>query len=313
MSVLGLDLGGSHITCGIVRDADVLASFTLKTEAHALTPLLPELAQRLRAICDSMSIPLSSCRGLGIGFPAVVDGRNNEILATHGKFTDVTADDLQVWCQQEFGLPVRIENDARLALLGEHSAGAAKGFEDAVIVTLGTGIGAAAMLQGRLVHSYMGQAGTLGGHLSVSYQGRPCKCGAIGCAEAEASTAALPTMCRDWPGFADSALAGQLSQNFVTLFRASDAGDLVAQQILERCIEVWSALAVTLVNAYGPQILIFGGGVMKRGEEILNPIRDYVEKHAWRTSRGMARIAVSALEGNAALVGAESLFTEVTE
>lgn len=312
MSIVALDLGGSHITCGIVRDAHVLASFSVETDAHSLRNLLPELARRLKAICDCAGFPVAVCKGVGIGFPAVIDGRTNEILATHGKFTDVTREDLQEWCAYEFALPMKIENDVKLALLGEHAAGAARGFEDVVMVTLGTGIGAAAMLQNRLLRSHMGQAGTLGGHLSVSFGGRPCKCGAIGCAEAEASTAALPVMCLDWPGFPDSMLARESRLDFATLFRAKDAGDSVARELLRHCIEVWSALAVNLVNAYGPQILLFGGGVMERGEEILGAIRAYVEQHAWRTSRGMAQIEAATLGQEAALIGAEALFSVVS-
>ncbi len=311
MSVLALDLGGSHVGCAVVENGLVLASSDVATNGRWLRELLPELAARLRDNCRASGTSAEECRGIGIGFPAIVDSRSGEILSTLGdKFADLTAADLRAWSNSEFGLPVRIENDAKLALLGERFAGAAKGFEDVVMVTLGTGIGVAVMLQNRLLHSHMGQAGTLGGHLVVRFNGRPCVCGAIGCAEAEASTSVLPALCREWPGFAASSLAQEPELNFATLFHARDAGDQVAGEVIAHCIAVWSALTVSLVHAYGPQLILFGGGISKRDDEILRPLRTYVEQHSWKTIRGTARIEAASLGADAAFVGAEAIFLE---
>jgi glucokinase len=311
MSVLALDLGGSHVGCAVVSDGTLLASSTVTTDARSLRELLPELAAQLRKSCSAAGISPENCKGLGIGLPAIVDSRSGEVLSTLGsKFADCMGADLQAWSKREFGLPLRIENDARLALLGENSAGSTRGFEDVVMITLGTGIGVAVMLQHKLMHSQMGQAGNLGGHLVVRFDGRPCVCGAIGCAEAEASTSVLPDLCREWPGFEESSLAQETELNFATLFRARQAGDQVADQLIEHCIAIWSALTVSLIHAYGPQLILFGGGVAQRGEEILRPLRDYVERHSWKTSRGRPRIQAAILGADAALIGAETLFLE---
>jgi len=309
MTVLALDLGGSHVGCGVVDSGSVIASSSISTDARSLRETLPELAVRLRESCRASGVSPEACKGIGIGFPAIVDSRSGELLSTlSGKFDDLTAKDLQSWSHREFGLPLRIENDAKLALLGESLVGTAKGFEDVVMVTLGTGIGVAVMLQNRLLHSRLGQAGTLGGHLVVRFNGRPCVCGGVGCAEAEASTSVLPALCREWPGFAESSLAKESQLNFSTLFESRDAGDSVSAELIDHCIDVWSALTVSLVHAYGPQLILFGGGVAKRGEEILRPIGAYVEQHSWKTSRGIARIEAATLGADAALVGAEALF-----
>ena len=310
MSVLALDLGGSHIGCAVVNDSLVLASSTITTSARSLRELLPELTARLRESCRAAGVSLESCQGLGIGFPAIVDSRSGELLSTLGaKFADMAGAELQAWSNREFGLPLRIENDAKLALLGERFAGAARAFEDVVMVTLGTGIGVAVMLQNRLLHSYMGQAGTTGGHIVVRFNGRPCVCGAIGCAEAEASTSVLPELCRKWPQFAESSLSQESQLNFATVFNARDAGDPVANEVIDHCIAIWSVLTVSLIHAYGPQMILFGGGISQR-EEILRPIRAYVAQHSWKTSRGVARIEAAALGVDAALIGAEALFRE---
>ncbi len=320
MSVLAIDLGGSHIGCAVVNGGSILASrsitlpkTTAATEARSLRQVLPELAAQLRHACSTAGIALESCAGIGVGFPAIVDSRTGDVLSTLGpKFADLSGADLMAWADDEFSLPLRIENDAKLALLGEHVAGAARGVEDVVMVTLGTGIGVAVMLQNRLMHSHFGQAGSIGGHLIVRLNGRLCVCGANGCAEAEASTSILPDLCRTWPRFSESILAREPHLHFATLFQARDAGDVVAGEVLDHCIHIWSALTVNLVHAYGPQLILFGGGVAQRGEQILHPIRAYVQQHAWQTSRGTTRIAAATLGAHAALIGAEALFLEET-
>lgn len=311
MTVLALDLGGSHVGCGVVQGGTVLASSFIPVEANSLRQILPTLAGQLRQNCRNASVLLGGCKGVGVGFPAIVDRRTNEILSTLGdKFADVTGADLEAWAAREFGLPLRLENDAKLSLLGEQVAGGAQGFDDVVMVTLGTGVGVAAMLQKRLLHSRMGQGGCVGGHLIVRLNGRPCICGANGCAEAEASTSVLPALCRDWPGFAQSTLAQVDKVNFATLYEARDAGDPVAVQVIDHCVSIWSALAVNLVHAYGPQLILFGGGVAQRGERLLTPIRAYVHQHTWKTTRGEAIVQNAKLGAYAALIGAEVLFAE---
>ena len=310
MKVLGIDCGGSHLSCGLIEDKKILAWEDIRTDATSLRQLLPTLADVLRNLCARAGSPLDSCVGVGIGLPVVMDATTGETLSTLEKFRDLPDVDLSRWSMAELGLPARFENDARLALLGEHAAGAAAGAHDVVMITLGTGIGGAAMLQDRLLFSRLGQAGCLGGHLTVNLLGRRCVCGAIGCAEAEASTSVLPEVCREWPSFAGSKLAGVTPLNFDLLFQTADAGDRVANQVLSHCIRVWSALTVSLIHAYGPELILFGGGVMKRGEEILTPLREWVHKHMWTTSRGVPRIEVAALGNHAALFGAEALFSE---
>ena len=246
--------------------------------------------------------------GVALGFCGIVDGERNEILSTLDKYSDAVGVDLHGWAQQEFGLSLRIENDACMALLGEHRAGAAQSARDVVMITLGTGIGGAAMLGGRLLRSYAGQAGCLGGHLPVNFRGRRCSCGAVGCAESEASTAVLPILCREASGFDTSLLAAEPRLDFKALFRAVDAEDAVASGILDHCVSVWSALTVGLIHAYGPELVVFGGGVMQRGEALLEPIRAYVAEHTWGTKRGLPGIVAAQLGVRAALLGGGTLF-----
>jgi len=307
VGVLAVDLGGSHAGVAVVEQGRVLSEAVIDTDAQSMKNLLPEITARLLDCCNKSGVNPRDCLGIGFGIPGIVDGRTGEILSIFNKFTDLDVGDLRSWSEAAFGLSLRIENDAALALLGEHYAGAARGIGDVVLVTLGTGIGVSAMLQHQLLRSHLGHAGSLGGHLVVRFDGRRCACGAVGCAEAEASTSVLPAIAAGWPGFKDSQLAAVPRLNFEELFRAHDAGDLVAREIVTHSIEVWSALAVTLIHAYGPQMMLFGGGVMRRQKEILEPIRAYVERHAWRSSRGVTRIEAASRGVQAAFLGVEAL------
>jgi glucokinase len=308
LTTISLDLGGSHIAVAVVRSKTILAERSVVTNASSLTDDLPRIGRLVRECLTESEIDLGHIKGIALGYCGVVDSETGEILSTLNKYPDSQAIDLPVWAKSEFNLPLRIENDACLALLGEVTAGAARGANDVVMVTLGTGIGGAAMLEGRLLRSRAGQAGCLGGHLPVNFKGRRCACGAIGCAEAEASSAVLPLLCREHQNFSASLLAQQAMMDFKTVFHAADDGDCVAQDVIDRCFEVWSALTVGLIHAYGPELVVFGGGVLARGERVLTPIRDYVERHMWRTTRGVPRLSIAELGHRAALLGGPELF-----
>jgi glucokinase len=247
--------------------------------------------------------------GVAIGFAALVDSRVNRILSTDGKYEDVKDIDLAEWFRENVGLPARIENDARMALLGESYAGAARGFTDVVMMTLGTGIGGVAMIEGKLLRGKHAQAGCLGGHIPAVFNGRPCTCGAIGCAEAEASGWSLPMIIKDWPAATDSALSRYSNVGFKEVFEEAARGDTVAVAIRDRCLHVWAATAVGLVHAYDPEMILIGGGVMKSADVIIPHIESYVHKYAW-TPWGKVQVRAAELGNNAVLMGAVPLLSQ---
>lgn len=305
MKALAVDLGGSHVSCALVEDKCILASRTVPADRTSnLHSLLPSLAENLKEIRGGMCN--SGLAGVVFSFCGLVDYAHGRILSTNAKFDDGPRVDLLGWCRKELDLALKMENDARLALLGEWYAGAAEGCDDVVMITLGTGIGGAAMSQGRLLRGKHSQAGCLGGHLPVDFEGRICSCGAVGCAEAEASSVSLPDVCRNHPHFASSPLAAESPITFETLFRHLDQGDRVAQDVADRCLRVWASNIVGLIHAYDPELVIAGGGVMKSATHILPFLQTYVQRHAW-TPWGKVRVVGAELGNNAALLGAVPL------
>jgi glucokinase len=309
---IAIDLGGSHATIAVVRGAEVLGSDEVALDsAQALGPALPLFAKVIRKLLAQLTISASQCAGLALGFCGLADARIGRVVSTNKKYEDAPTIDFRAWSQTEFGLPFAIENDARMALLGERHVGAARGFDNVVMITLGTGIGGAAMIEGKLLRGKHAQAGCLGGHLPAKVGGRPCTCGAVGCLEAEASGWALPLIAREWSGYRESELSRR-EVNFRAVFELADAGDQVAKGVRDHCLQVWSAGAVGLIHAYDPELIVMGGGVMRRAADILPCVQSYVNEHAW-TPWGKVRVIAAELGNNAGLFGAIPLLAETTK
>jgi glucokinase len=311
MKAIAIDLGGSHATVGILDDQNLVDSAEISLDcADGLASALPLMANATRDLLRKHTLHESDCYGIALSFCGLADASTGKVVSTNQKFDDAIGLDLPGWARDEFGLDFAIENDARMALLGEWFAGSARGTDDAVMITLGTGIGGAAMMNGQLVRGKHVQGGCLGGHLPALFSGRRCTCGAIGCSEAEASGWALPLIAQEWPGFAGSALSEADQVNFRALFECASQGDSVAVAIQERCLRVWAATAVGLIHAYDPEIVIFGGGVMRSSEKILPFIQEYVCDHAW-TPWGTVKVVAAELGNHAGLFGAIPLLKQV--
>lgn len=300
---IAIDLGGSHAACAIVRGNAIVASRSLQADrASGFARMLPALKRAVFELLQVAEIKRVDCAGVVLGFCGIVSPRDKRVLATNEKYDDATGLDMSTWFDDAFGLPLLLENDARLALLGEHRFGAARGTRDAVMITLGTGVGGAALLDGRLLQSQHGLAGAIGGHLPVVLNGRRCSCGNRGCGDAEASTASLPGIYREFAGEAAGSLTGR-TFGFAELFDAIEEGDKPALATLEHCLQVWSALTVALIHAYDPEVVVYGGSVLKRADEILPRIQEYVDAHAWTSGRKVP-LRCAVLGSDAALLGA---------
>ena len=310
MAVLACDAGATRIKFGIVENGRVLAHDSIPSlSEHGLAPRLPDLADALRGICRTANIPLEACGGISMSVPSIVDVATGRILAEYGRFRDMPTLDLRAWAMAEFGKPIALENDARMACIGEWRAGAGRGCDNMVMITLGTGLGVSAVMEGRLVRGTHGQAGILGGHLTVRYGGQPCGCGNIGCAESEASSKVLAEVARAHPAYPGSALAREELLDFAAVFRTAAAGDACALAVRDHSLLVWSSLVVSLIHAYDPELIVLGGGIMASADVILPAVRAHVHRYA-HTPWGKVTIVPTALGDTAALVAGEWLLQE---
>lgn len=309
MTILACDVGGTRIKLGLVRGARLLAQSEIDAEANkGLASALKRIAKVVRPLCRKAGIEAQALGGFGLSFPGIIEPRTGKILSTPaGKFDDAKNLKVPQIVERLLGVPTRICNDANAALAGEWHFGAARGSRSAVMMTLGTGIGASAIIDGVPLRGQHGQAGCLGGHLTANLDGQICLCGNIGCAESEASTWALPAQTRAHPNFATSRLAREKTIDYAAVFRAAAQGDKVAAELRDHSIRVWSIALVNLIHAYDPECAVIGGGIMRSGAIILPRLRRYVSKHAW-TPWGKVKIKPAALGNNAGMFGVASLF-----
>jgi glucokinase len=309
--ILVADIGGTRIKLGLVRGERLLAQTEIDADARrGLALALERIARSVPALCREAGVKLSALAGFGLSFSGIIEPRTEKILSTPaGKFDDAKNLNVSKIVAARLGLPARICNDANAALLGEWRFGAARGCGSAVMLTLGTGIGAAAIINGVPLRGQHGQAGCLGGHLTVNWSGHECLCGNVGCAESEASTWALPALARAHPDFAGSRLAREKVLDYAAVFRAAAQRDRVAIELRDRAIRVWSVALVNLIHAYDPELAVIGGGIMRSGKIILPVMRRHVMRHAW-TPWGKVKIKPAALGNNAGLMGVASLFQD---
>ncbi|PWN68429.1 ROK family protein [Chryseobacterium phosphatilyticum] len=301
--VIAIDMGGTKIKIGLVQEGAVLSYISVDADSgKGLTPKLPVIKGAVENILSQHNLTIDDISGFGIASPGIVDSIEKRIISIDKKFGDAPEINLEEWCLQTFNLPFFIENDARSALIGEWKYGKANTYDNIVLMTLGTGIGSAVVMEGQLLRGKHFTAGVLGGHSVINYQGNICNCGNRGCVETEASTWNLPVIAAAQKNFTDNQLALHQIIDYELIFRLAEEGDSAAAAIRDRSLQVWSACAINLIHAYDPEVLVLTGGIMASNFYILPFIRQHVEAHAW-TPWGKVRIEEGSFPRTAALLG----------
>jgi glucokinase len=304
------DIGGTRIKLAVMKHHTVLAQDCLEARSHeGLAPQLPRIVRAFDELCIKSGVGVHERSAVAIAFPSLIDADTGRVRTAYGKYSDAPDLDLVRWAQVTLGLPLVIENDARAALLGEWQAGAGRGSNDLVMVTLGTGLGTAALIRGHLVRGRHGQAGVLGGHLTVRQDGRACTCGNQGCAEAEASTFALPAIAARRSDFAASPLSTARTIDYAAVLRLARERDPCAIALRTQAIEIWTAMIVNLIHAYDPERVIIGGGIVAGGVDFLDELEHHVHRRA-HTPWGRVDMLPAQLGDAAALYGGEYLVGE---
>jgi glucokinase len=274
MSALCIDFGGTEIKLGVLDGSRVVAATTLPNTGDG---------GDLDAVSAAARTLGAAFEAVAIAVPGVVDRASASLVAAHGKYSWARGFDLDAWSRSAFGLPATIENDARAALYGEAVHGCAAGARDAVMITLGTGIGTAALVDGTLLRGSHDHAGILGGHVTVDLDGPDCTCGNVGCAEAVASTWALQ---RD--AAASPSLAGALRRSdgaaprLRELVERRDDPDVAPE--FDRFVRAWAAAIVGMCHAYDPDAVIVSGGVMRAADVLLPRLTSLVHDRLWSSS-----------------------------
>ena len=267
---VGLDVGGTNLKAGLV---DVTGK--LRT---ALSEPTPRSVQGFQALAQSFIATLSkdaTVRAIGIGCKGVVDTKTTMLVRSPGDLKHLEGNSLRDLLSAAVnGKPVYADNDARTALIAEWLWGAAKGCENVLMLTLGTGVGGGMLMQGQIMRGAHGVAGHVG-HMTIDPHGPMCICGNYGCLETVFSARSIEAEAfsarhrRVGSVLTDAQQSPDCSQ----VFQAAAESDEVAQWIIERATLHLGAAVASLVHLVDPELIILGGQIAEAGEQLLEPLR----------------------------------------
>lgn len=309
---IGIDLGGTTMTAGLVNeDYEIVGKITWATRLpRPAEDLEKAMADLCREVAKQNGVDFSEVRYVGIGTPGSVNFTTGFV----GYNTNFNYYDWNLGTDLEalLGCKVYVENDANAAAFGEYIAGGAKGYKDAVVITLGTGIGSGIILDGKILRGFNFAAGEMG-HTVIVKDGRKCNCGRHGCWERYASARALSEDTKAAMREHRDTIMWDLVKdidhvNAKTSFDAMEKGDALAKQVVENWMEYVGCGIANVVNTFEPEVICIGGGVSNQGETLLGPVRAYVEKETHDITTGcVPEIRACVLRNDAGVIGAAAL------
>jgi glucokinase len=307
--VIGVDLGGTKLLAGAVDDELRVHHRALRSSRGTETSeVLAIIEGAVREVVEAVD---GGVDAVGIGIPSTIDRhRGVSVYATHLPLAGVPVADLLA---ERLGLPVFMDNDANLALLVEHRAGAARGARNALMLTLGTGIGGGILIDGRIYRGSLGAAGELG-HIVIDENGPPCQgnCPNRGCLEVMASGSALVREATALAGERPRSALGQVlaSGRGITgplVTELAHDGDEAAREVIARIGRHLGVGITSLVNTFDPDVVIIGGGVVAAGELLLEPARDELHMRGLPPAREHAQVVLAHFGEESGMLGAALL------
>lgn len=315
MYYLGIDLGGTNIVAGVVdENYKIMAKAECKTAVpRPESEICESMAAVAKKAVEKAKLTMNDIKSIGIGVPGAVNPKTGKVEYSANLFFHNW--EIVKMMKSLINKPVVIENDANAAAYGEFLAGSAKGANNAIAITLGTGVGAGIIIDGK-IYSGSNYAGAEMGHMVIVKDGKECACGRKGCWEAYASATGLIALTKEAilqekPDFSYmlKSINGDINKiSGLTPFNAMRAGDAAGKQVVDKYIEYLACGIVNAVNIFQPDILCIGGGISKEGETLLAPLRALVEQYRYTKHNDKQTKIVSASLGNdAGIIGAALL------
>ena len=292
MVSLGIDLGGTQIKCGLVRDGQVLRWGRCDTRLEeGYEAVVRRMARQAKTVLKEEAAAF-----VGIASPGLVDPRQGMVRYSNnfGWRDAPLAADLAA----ALGLPARIANDAQCAALGEALYGAGRGVVRMAMVTIGTGVGGGFVRDGKLETDGYGAMAYIFGHAIIAYDGKLCNCGRRGCLETYASASAVARR-------GAQVFAGEKSVR--EIFALARAGDAVAQGVLREFVEYLTAGVVNIANILRPHRIVLGGGVSASADLLLPAVNEGLQKGVYGYDYAPVQAVCARLGNRAGVVGAANL------
>ncbi|MBR6451542.1 MAG: ROK family glucokinase [Lachnospiraceae bacterium] len=305
----GIDVGGTTVKMGLFSpEGNVIekGEIPTRTENNGAF-IIQDVADAILRKMEERSIQKEDVIGIGIGVPGPVD-KNGVVFQAVNLGWGVT--DLKSELEKKTGLPVKAGNDANVAALGEMWKGGGAGYDDMVLVTLGTGVGGGVIVNGKVVVGVGGAGGEIGHIHMQDDEPEACGCGNHGCLEQYASATGIVRLANKKLALSDresSLRSAEVSAK--TVFDAVKAGDPLAMEVAEEFGEYLGKGLAVIAGICNPKIFVIGGGVSKAGDVLISYVQKYYKKYVFHASRD-ALFALATLGNDAGIYGAAKLILE---
>ncbi len=309
---IGIDIGGTNLSTGVVdENYKIVGRGKIKTGSErSYEEVVADVIESVKLAVADAKVDMEDVRWIGAGCPGtcntetgIVEYSNN----LHWHNAPLLAD-----IEKAFGKKTYIENDANAAAFGEFLAGAAKGSKNAVIITLGTGVGAGIIIDGKIFSGTNFAGGEIG-HTVIVIDGYECTCGRRGCFEAYSSARGLVRMTREAMEKHPASKIHQLVEadgriSARTAFNAAKMLDEDGQAVVDRYIKALACGITNTINIFQPDILAIGGGVCNEGDNLLIPLKKQVAEQIYsKNSKKNTEICLCSLGNDAGIIGAAML------
>ena len=306
---MGIDLGGTNIECGIVTEQGTVLHRVTRPALPERGPerVLDDMAEMTEVVAHDIGASHDEVIGIGIGAPGPLSHRDGIIFK---------AANLPGWenvrvprgIMKRVSLPATLENDGNAAAYGEFWAGAGKDVRSMVAFTLGTGVGAGAIIEGELLRGHFENALELG-HTIVDPGGRPCSCGQRGCLERYCSASSLGRRAVEEiergakSSLAEHIQAGQ-ALGSLPVVEAARAGDALAGRIWDDACRFLAIGCINVQHTFNPERIVFGGGMSRAGDFLLDRVRIHLDAQKWHLHTDLPQVVIGQLDNNAGVIGA---------
>lgn len=312
---MGIDIGGTAIKGGLFTDdGEILNKLSVSTEsALGSEKVIQNSIKLCKKLLVGTTISMENISGIGMGIPGGIDSKNGIVLYSNNlHWKDVK---IKEEMQNALGVEVRITNDANAAALGEASFGNASDVKNSVLITLGTGIGAGIIIDGKLFEGGYSLGGEIG-HTVIHSGGGICTCGRRGCFEVYSSATALiretkQAMLENKDSKLWEIVNGDIEKvNGKTSFELAKT-DKTAKKVVDDYIENLAIGLTNVANIFRPEIILLGGGISKEGDNLVLPLQEKLnEKIYGGNNFAPVKIKVAKLGNNAGMFGGLGLFVE---
>lgn len=285
---IGVDIGGMSAKIGVLENNKIIERVDIPITNDMTAD---NIADSLISLCRELILHYHA-GSIGIGVPGIIT--DGAVTTANLPFKDYRLGEI---LSSALKIPVKIDNDANCAALGEQIAGAGKGADNLLLVTLGTGIGAGIVIDGK-IYSGRGAAGEVG-HMCIEKDGLKCACGKCGCWEKYASVSALIEQTKEAVKKKPQSILAECAKAGIdgrTVFTAIEKGSKTAQEVYDRYIDCLATGMENLINIFDPQLILIAGGISRENERLLNPLKERLKMSD--------RIEIAELHNDAGIIGA---------